>query len=146
VGQLSPIADDDPAIIRFSGELKMTVRGKGPRNPFTRYEVPGKKKDEQKMTTMAVGEEGGKKPGKPGHVTTKAIGEEGGGKPGHVTTKALGEEGGTKPPPDMMTTLAVGEEGGSKPKPKPDVTTMAVGEEGGGTFTTMAMGEESGSR
>ena len=51
--------------------------------------------------------------GRPGRVTTLAVGEEGGG----YTTFAVGEEGG-------VTTLAIGEEGGG-------YTTLAMGEEGG---------------
>ena len=82
------------------------------------------KKSSGKLTTMAVGEEGGD------NSTTKAAGEEGGGK---LTTMAVGEEGG-----DNSTTKAAGEEGGG------NATTMAVGEEGGGKWTTMAVGEEGG--
>ena len=55
------------------------------------------KQPDSLFTTMAVGEEGGSKPGKPGGVTTMTLGEEGGakpGKPGGVTTMAVGEEGG----------------------------------------------------
>lgn len=53
-----------------------------------------------KVTTLRVGEEGGK-------VTTKALGEEG------ASTRALGEEGGKRPPKrGRATTLALGEEGG----------------------------------
>ena len=66
-----------------------------------------------RVTTQALGEEGGGRP------TTKAIGEEGGGgKPG-PSTRMRGEEGG-----GTATTLAVGEEGGT-------ATTLAIGEEGG---------------
>lgn len=60
-------------------------------------EVSGGYRKRPRVTTLAVGEEGG------GPITTLAIGEEGGGV---VTTLALGEEGPT------VTTLAVGEEGG----------------------------------
>ncbi|MCA2981902.1 MAG: hypothetical protein INH37_26815, partial [Myxococcaceae bacterium] len=82
----------------------MSVRGpRGPKSPFTRYELPGRKQSESRATTKAVGEEGGSKPWKPGGATTKAVGEEGGGKPGKPGKL-----------PDM-TTLAVGEEGGGKP-------------------------------
>lgn len=58
-----------------------------------------------KKTTLAIGEEGGKRLG----ITTKAIGEEGGRKPPRVTTDALGEEGGDGRP--RATTFAIGEEG-----------------------------------
>lgn len=108
-----------------------------------------------KLTTMALGEEGGAK------YTTQAIGEEGGdtlvtlagGESGDTTetTKTIGEEGG-----DSATTKAVGEEGGShyttmalgeEGGSSADITTKAVGEEGGGSadITTKAMGEEGGS-
>lgn len=68
-----------------------------------------------KVTTLAVGEEGGR-------PTTLAIGEEGG-----PTTKRVGEEGGP-------STRRLGEEGGP--------STDALGEEGGAT--TLALGEEGG--
>jgi hypothetical protein len=76
-----------------------------------------------KVTTLAVGEEGG--------ASTRAVGEEG------AATKALREAGGGP----IMTTKAIGEEGGratealkeagGKPMP-PVATTLAVGEEGAG--------------
>ena len=69
----------------------------------------------QAATTLAIGEEGGKKP--PPKATTKAIGEEGGKRPPpRITTKAIGEEGGGKPG-NMATTMAIGEEGAGRPKP-----------------------------
>lgn len=71
----------------------------------------------QQITTMAIGEEGGKRPVKPPVRSTRAVGEEGGGK---ITTKALGEEGGRP-----VVTRARGEAG------RPIATTMAIGEEGG---------------
>jgi hypothetical protein len=46
---------------------------------------------EAQVTTLALGEEGGRRPG----VTTRALGEEGGRRPG-ATTRALGEEGGRR--------------------------------------------------
>lgn len=63
-----------------------------------------------KMTTLAVGEEGGSNSGKTkkGDMTTQAVGEEGGSAGNHNTTLAVGEEGGGA----RMTTQAVGEEGG----------------------------------
>lgn len=72
---------------------------------FIQYELPTQDLEhvrggQGKMTTLAIGEEGGA-------TTSKALGEEGGGT---VTTLALGEEGdggGT-----IVTTLALGEEGG----------------------------------
>ena len=72
------------------------------------------------MTTLALGEEGGTRPGTGGggRATTMAVGEEGGG--------GIGGGGGA-------VTLAIPEDGGSG-----RITTMAVGEEGGGgksTFT-----------
>jgi len=73
----------------------------------------------QQMTTMAIGEEGGKK--KP---------------PPKVTTRRMGEEGGKRPP--VKTTKAIGEEGGRRP------ITRARNEHGGPVATTLAMGEESG--
>jgi len=75
-------------------------------------------RDPARLTTEAVGEEGGEM------ATTQAVGEEGGG----PSTRAAGEEGG-----GMATTEALHEEGGG--------TTRAVGEEGGGT-TTRALSEE----
>lgn len=90
-----------------------------------------------RVTTYAVGEEGG---GGGGRVTTYAVGEEGGG--GRVTTYAVGEEGGGGG--GRVTTYAVGEEGGGRPPGQ--VTTFAVGEEGGGRVTTRALGEEGGGR
>lgn len=51
--------------------------------------------DPLRVTTMALGEEGGQ-------ATTMALGEEG----GEVTTMAIGEEGGD------LTTTAIGEESG----------------------------------
>lgn len=56
-----------------------------------------------KVTTLRVGEEGGR-------PTTKALREEG------ASTRALGEEGGKRPP--RFTTKALGEEGGRKKKGK----------------------------
>ena len=67
-------------------------------NPFTRYEVAGKKAARPKpggITTMAVGEEGGSKPQpkpKPGGITTMAVGEEGGSAP-HPDPVPRGGEG-----------------------------------------------------
>ncbi len=98
---------------------------------FVKYEMPKLSKGDAKLTTQAVGEEGGKKP----TLTTQAIGEEG----GQGTTKMVGEEGG------QGTTKMVGEEGGQG-------TTKRIGEEGGSkppggdTFTTMAVSEEGGVR
>jgi len=99
------------------------------------------------MTTMALGEEGGQRPGGVS-ATTMALGEEGGQGPGTtVTTLALGEEGGQNPGGGNVTTFALGEEGGQMPGGG-TVTTLALGEEGGqmpgGTVTTMALGEEGG--
>lgn len=57
-----------------------------------------------------------------GRMTTYAVGEEGGQTPpssgGTVTTFAVGEEGGTTPPSSggTVTTYAVGEEGGGYPR------------------------------
>jgi hypothetical protein len=62
------------------------------------------KEKKPKATTLAIGEEGGKKPG----VSTRARGEEG-GRPG-ITTQAIGEEGGRKPRPRPVTD-AIGERG-----------------------------------
>lgn len=51
--------------------------------------------EEGVVTTQAIGEEGGLRPGAPhGGATTKRLGEEGAG-----TTKAMGEEGGFRGPP-----------------------------------------------
>lgn len=72
------------------------------------------KKRKDRITTQAIGEEGGG-----GRPTTKAIGEEGGGGKPWPSTKMRGEEGG-----GTVTTLALGEEGGT-------ATTLAIGEEGG---------------
>jgi len=55
-----------------------------------------------KATTLAIGEEGG--------GSTRARGEEGGGKPGRITTQAIGEEGGRGRPSDTVTD-ALGEKG-----------------------------------
>ena len=52
-----------------------------------------------RLTTLAIGEEGGKPP----VITSKVRGEE------MATTLAVGEEGGSP----TITTLALGEEGGS---------------------------------
>ncbi len=79
----------------------------------------------QQMTTMAIGEEGGKKK-LPPRATTKAIGEEGGRKPPIKTTKARGEEGGGP----IATTLAIGEEGGKRPPSRGRLSTARC-EEGG---------------
>jgi hypothetical protein len=62
---------------------------RGTRKSFIQYELPTEALEEVqggrgKVTTMAVGEEGGS-------VTTMAVGEE----CGTLTTLALGEEGGT---------------------------------------------------
>jgi len=82
---------------------------KVPPKGMVRYETPAKAKPtEPRMTTLAVGEEGG------GGATTMALGEEGGGGGGGVTTMAVGEEGGGG---GTVTTMAVGEEGGAPPKP-----------------------------
>jgi len=78
----------------------------------------------QRATTLAIGEEGGRRPVKPPVKTTKAIGEEGGRRP-------------VKPP--VKTTMAIGEEGGGP-------VTRARGEAGGPIATTMAIGEEGGKR
>jgi len=59
-------------------------------------------KGNDKLTTMAVGEEGG-------GATTLAVGEDGGGE---VTSMAVGEEGGGE-----VTTMAIGEEGCCAPGP-----------------------------
>jgi len=72
----------------------------------------------REMTTMAIGEEGGKKP-RPPKATTRRLGEEGGKVPPVKTTKAIGEEGG------RPITRARNEHGG------PIATTMALGEEAG---------------
>ena len=81
-------------------------------------------------TTLAIGEEGGGCPIQ--CISAPCPGSEGGGEVGFppslifnppMTTKALGEEGGGPP----MTTMALGEEGGDPP-----MTTDAIGEEGGG--------------
>lgn len=73
-----------------------------------------------KLTTMAVGEEGGDKP-----LPRPPAPPPG---PPRPTTQAAGEEGGGQPPqPPKPTTKAVGEEGGGIPKP----STKALGEEGG---------------
>jgi hypothetical protein len=85
----------------------------------------------QRLTTQALGEEGGgpryRPYPPPGH---------GGNPPGRgrrgVTTYALGEEGGPYPPPyrgGRVTTHALGEEGGRPSRRR--VTTFALGEEGG---------------
>ena len=98
-----------------------------------------------RMTTMAMGEEGGR-------ATSGAMGEEGGrrmtggigedtmrGKPpirSDVTSAAVGEEDGpVDPPPPASVTLAIGEEDRKKPKPP------AAGEDFG-TVTSLALGEE----
>ncbi len=82
---------------------------KVPSKGMVRYETAASaskaKATDNRMTTLALGEEGGTKPGTSGgRMTTMAVGEEGGGT---VTTQALGEEGG-----GTMTTMALGEEGG----------------------------------
>lgn len=96
-----------------------------------------------KVTTLAVGEEGGVRPPGPPRPTTQAVGEEGGGQPPQPpkpTTKAVGEEGGGQPPqPPKPSTQAVGEEGGGIPKP----STKAFGEEGG-TITPASPARSSG--
>jgi hypothetical protein len=100
---------------------------------FINYTPTPKVKDTYAPKTLAApGSEGGGS-----KITTQAVGEEGGGldKPGNgfdITTLAVGEEGGglDKPGNGSKTTLAVGEEGGGFDKPR--ITTMVVGEEGGG--------------
>jgi len=67
----------------------------------------------QEMTTMAIGEEGGKRPVKPPVKSTKMVGEEGGG-----MTRARGEAGGP-----VATTMAIGEEGGKRPPTSRSITT-----------------------
>ncbi|TBO27920.1 hypothetical protein EYS42_15920 [Aquabacterium lacunae] len=62
-----------------------------------------------RLTTLAIGEEGGKPP----VITSKVRGEE------MATTLAVGEEGGGP----IVTTLALGEEGGSTS----GATTSALG-------------------
>ena len=79
----------------------------------------------QQMTTMAIGEEGGKKKAPP-KATTRALGEEGGRKPPIKTTKAIGEEGGRP----IATTMAIGEEGGKRPPSRGRLSTARC-EEGG---------------
>lgn len=91
-----------------------------------------------KMTTMAVGEEGGSS-----GAISKSIGEEGStlvtyalgenGSSADITTKSTGEEGGS------LVTYALGENGSSA-----DITTKSTNEEGGSNYTTLAVGEEGG--
>ena len=82
-----------------------------------------------KVTTYAVGEEGGE-------VTTQAIGEEG----GEVTTLALGEEGGEI---QCISAPCPGSETGSNPKPP---VTRAKFEDGGPVHTKARYGLEGGGR
>jgi hypothetical protein len=106
---------------------------------MVRYETAASKAKpaEPRMTTLAVGEEGGAPGGGGGRATTMAVGEEGGsggGGGGGATTMAVGEEGGSGGGGGRAVTLAIPEDGGSG-----RITTLAIGEEGGGggasTFT-----------
>ncbi len=137
----------------------------GINNSFVRFQPVAN----NKMTTMAVGEEGGDCPPKSKHPYLG---------PPIAYTKAMNEDGGCykpRPPigppikPPVLTTYAMNEEGGGMPPPKdqppigppikpPIATTQAVGEEGGGIMpipicppypqppqaSTEAVGEEGG--
>jgi hypothetical protein len=119
-----------------------------PKSSFISYASPRsapKKDHAPKLTTLALGEEGGGKekpinddpmpkclPGRP-PITTLALGEEGASSSpsvqdpscGTPVTKAIGEDAFGKIPrqPPKMTTMAMGEEGGMGPP----VTSAAMG-------------------
>jgi hypothetical protein len=75
----------------------MSYSGRPRSGSFVNYSLP---QDNNNVTTLAVGEEGGLCPPQ---ATTLAVGEEGGsyGPPSRpaITTQAIGEEGGYCPPP-----------------------------------------------
>jgi hypothetical protein len=142
MNQLASRGDNKVSIHFFSKGTQVKIKAK---TPFVKFELPKKapkidiKPPKGRMTTMAVGEEGGGKfPPGGGGATTLAVGEEGGGKfppGGGATTLAVGEEGSGKfpfpgKPGKPVSDVFGGSEGGIK-NPKP-VTTMALGEEGGG--------------
>ena len=90
--------------------------------PFVRFSpmLACDTSDDAKMTTMALGEEGGKGEGNGDtddtRVTTMALGEEGGktDQPPPVITEATDEDG-QRPPDKPFTSMALGEEGGVSP-------------------------------
>jgi hypothetical protein len=112
---------------RTSAAQPSVGQGATPNQSTARDAISSSPASGRRMTTQAVGEEGGGWFGsRPGQVTTYALGEEGNGPwpprrpsyqpPGRVTTYALGEEGSYYPPrrrrPPRYTTYALGEEGG----------------------------------
>lgn len=80
--------------------------------PQQTEEVTGARRIRFPITTLMVGEEGGRPP-----ITTLAVGEEGGG---GMTTMMVGEED------PVMTTMALGEEG-NPPNPTSQTSTSALG-------------------
>ncbi len=95
--------------------------------------------DDRRITTQAIGEEGGgQRPPRdsthPGPITTQAIGEEGGQRPGPITTQAIGEEGSGYRPPREPPPRATPENDARPPRDQPSgagrITTQALGEEG----------------
>jgi hypothetical protein len=118
------------------------------------------RREDNRVTTQALGEEGGGYGGD-GRYTTQALGEEGGRSgDGRYTTYALGEEGAGQPgwpgPPrrGRYTTMALGEEGAWMPDPRyrppyfyrPPYYYRPPRSRPGDRYTTQALGEEGGWR